>query len=72
MSENYIVKTENENYLHLIFSTSFFKFKDDVELYFDENTKKIHYRSESRLGYSDFGKNKARYEELKKLYDQTN
>jgi uncharacterized protein (DUF1499 family) len=66
LDEAKIVK-KNPNYIHAVFSTRI-GFKDDVEFYFDEENKVIHFRSASRLGYSDMGKNKDRYEKIKNLY----
>lgn len=66
LDEAKIIK-KNPNYIHAVFSTRI-GFKDDVEFYFDEENKVIHFRSASRLGYSDMGKNKDRYEKIKDLY----
>ena len=63
-----IVKNE-KNYIHVIFKTSGMKYKDDVEFYFDESNKLIHFRSASRVGYSDMGLNKERYNEIKNKYN---
>lgn len=63
-----IIKSE-ENYIYAIFSTEKMKYKDDVEFYFDEDKKLIHFRSASRVGYSDMGVNRKRYEDIKKVYE---
>jgi len=55
---------ENENYLHYEFKTKIGKFIDDVEFLFDEKTKQIHFRSASRKGWSDMGKNKRRMKKI--------
>ena len=57
-----VVKVE-EGYIHAIFTTKLMKFKDDVEFLVKKNT--IHFRSESRVGYSDWGVNRKRIEEFK-------
>lgn len=62
---------ETNNYLHFTFTSSFFHFKDDVEFYFNDKNKMIHFKSQSRIGYSDLGVNKKRYELIKKLYLST-
>lgn len=62
-----IIKNE-KNYIHVIFITGGMKFKDDVEFYFDESNKIIHFRSASRVGYSDMGMNRKRYNEIKSEY----
>ena len=64
------IVTNDENYIHVVFTTSAMKFKDDVEFYFDEENEVIHYRSASRIGYSDMGMNRARYDELVAKYNQ--
>ncbi len=45
------------------------RFKDDLEFLFDEKEKLVHFRSESRLGHSDLGLNRKRYNELVNLYE---
>lgn len=62
--------TNTENYIHVVFSTSKMRFKDDVEFYFDDENKVVHYRSASRIGYSDMGMNRARYDELADKYSK--
>jgi uncharacterized protein (DUF1499 family) len=59
---------EEDGYLHIVFSTAFMRFKDDAEFLFDDRDGIIHFRSESRLGYSDMGLNRERYEVLRGLY----
>ena len=59
---------ETENYIHAEFRTRTFKFTDDVEFYFDDSEKIIHFRSASRVGWSDMGVNRKRMENIRKLY----
>ncbi|MFX0038826.1 MAG: DUF1499 domain-containing protein [Promethearchaeota archaeon] len=66
------IKTETENYIHIEFRTAFFRFVDDVEFYFDDSKKIIHFRSAARLGYSDFGVNKKRMENITQLFYSEN
>ena len=61
--------TETESYLHFEFRTATFKFVDDVEFYFDDKEKTIHFRSASRVGWSDMGVNRKRMEKIRKLYE---
>jgi len=63
-----MIKNE-KNYIYVIFKTGGLKFKDDVEFYFDEVNKLIHFRSASRVGYSDMGLNRKRYDEIKSAYN---
>jgi len=62
--------TEDNNYMHFVFSTRL-GFKDDVEFYYDGQL--IQFRSQSRLGYSDMGLNLSRYnmirEKIESLLD---
>ena len=53
--------TENkDNYIHSEFKSKLMKYVDDVEFYFDDKQKVIHFRSASRKGYSDLGVNRKR------------
>lgn len=62
-----IIKDE-KTYLYIVFTTGTMQFKDDAEFYFDEERQEIHFRSASRVGKSDMGLNKERYEVLSKFY----
>ncbi|MDA3972241.1 MAG: DUF1499 domain-containing protein [Desulfobulbaceae bacterium] len=56
---------QDDDYLHAVFTSSFLRFKDDLELRLDSANKTIHVRSASRVGYSDFGVNRRRIERLR-------
>jgi uncharacterized protein (DUF1499 family) len=58
---------EDETYLHYEFTSLLLRFVDDVEFLFDDDAKTIHFRSASRTGHSDFGVNRRRMEEIRKL-----
>jgi len=58
---------EDESYLHYEFTSLLLRFVDDVEFLFDEETKTVHFRSASRMGYGDFGVNRRRMEDLRVL-----
>lgn len=64
------IKQEEAEYLHIEATSVLMGYVDDFELYFGE-VGKIHVRSASRLGYSDFGLNQQRVEAFRKLYTQT-
>lgn len=66
--EGAVLVDENSTYLHFEFHTSIGHFIDDVEFYFDEENKTIHYRSASRMGYGDFGANKRRMKKVSQLW----
>ena len=55
------VKQKSDNYLYAVFTTKIMRFKDDVEVYLDDESKLLHFRSASRVGYSDLGVNRKRY-----------
>ncbi len=59
---------EKDKYLHIEFTTLFFRFVDDVEIIIDDSEKVIHLRSASRVGHSDFGANRRRTEEIKNKF----
>jgi len=53
-------------YLHAVFTSSVFRFKDDFEAKL--NDKQIEVRSASRAGRSDLGQNRKRVERIQTLY----
>jgi uncharacterized protein (DUF1499 family) len=60
---------EDEAYLHMEFRSLLLRFIDDVEFVFDDETKTVHFRSASRTGHSDFGVNRRRMEEIRRMVD---
>ena len=58
---------ETSNYLHAECSSSIFGFVDDLELNLRASDGIIAVRSASRLGFSDFGVNRNRIENLRTL-----
>jgi uncharacterized protein (DUF1499 family) len=61
-----LVKREDA-YLRAVFASKLFGFKDDVELYVPDGASVIHLRSASRVGRSDMGVNRKRYEEIRRV-----
>lgn len=59
------VISSDSHYLYAEFRSRLLRYVDDVEFHFDG--KIIHVRSASRLGRRDFGVNRARIEEIRKL-----
>jgi len=61
------VKVEEEagGYLKTVFTSRFFRFKDDVEFELDADAGLIHVRSASRLGHDDIGANRKRVEAIR-------
>jgi uncharacterized protein (DUF1499 family) len=62
------VLQEENGYLHAIFRSRFYRFIDDLELRLDREHRVIHLRSAARAGYSDFGVNRKRAEQLQALF----
>ena len=65
------IKMKTVNYIHAEFRTAVFRFVDDVEFYFDDSEKNIHFRSAARLGYSDMGVNRKRMENITNLFQNS-
>jgi uncharacterized protein (DUF1499 family) len=53
-------------YMHAVFSSAVFQFKDDFEASINKN--QIDIRSASRAGASDLGKNRKRVDAIRQLY----
>ena len=60
---------EDDSYVHFEFTSLVLRFVDDVEFVFNEESKVIHFRSASRVGYGDLGVNRRRMEEIRKLVE---
>jgi uncharacterized protein (DUF1499 family) len=61
-----------ERYIHAEFTSALFRFVDDVEFLLESETKTIHVRSASRVGYSDLAVNRRRVEEIRSRFDTLN
>lgn len=59
-----------DNYLHAECRSALFRFVDDIEFLIDPDEQLIHYRSASRVGYSDFGVNRRRMEQIRKAFSE--
>ncbi|MEZ4726384.1 MAG: DUF1499 domain-containing protein [Caldilineaceae bacterium] len=62
--------TVEPNYIHAEFRSRLFRFVDDVEFYFDDTQRLIHFRSASRLGQGDLGVNRKRMEEIRRQFGE--
>jgi len=62
------IQVEETDYLAATFTSSLFRFVDDLEIRIDTEQKTIHLRSASRVGYGDGGVNRKRVELLKNSY----
>ncbi len=57
-----------EDYLHVESTSRIFRFVDDVEFYIDSENHLIHFRSASRVGYSDLGVNRKLMERIRQMF----
>jgi uncharacterized protein (DUF1499 family) len=62
------VVAQRPGYLRAVAASRLLGFKDDVEFLADPAAKVIDVRSASRLGAYDFGVNRRRVEEIRRLY----
>lgn len=62
------IVSDKPTYIHAEFRSNVWRFVDDVEFYFDEETQTIQFRSASRLGYGDAGVNRSRMEQIRELF----
>ena len=62
------IQAEKADYLAATFTSSVFRFVDDLELRIDADQKTIHLRSASRVGHGDRGANRKRVELLKNSF----
>jgi uncharacterized protein (DUF1499 family) len=59
--------SETDNYIYAQATSRLMGFVDDVEFYFNPETKLIEVRSASRIGESDLGINRQRIEKLRSV-----
>ena len=64
------IVTVQGTYLHAEFRSALFRFVDDVEFLIDPEEPVIHFRSASRVGYSDLGVNRRRMEQIRKAFGE--
>lgn len=62
--------SQTGTYMHVEFTSAIFRFVDDVEFLLKPQEGKIEVRSASRLGRSDFGVNRKRIREIRKLFSE--
>jgi len=65
------IVSETQDYLQAEFRSLIWRFVDDVEFLFDDDAKRIHFRSASRVGHSDLGVNRKRMETLRRMFEGT-
>jgi uncharacterized protein (DUF1499 family) len=60
--------SRTKDYSYAEYESALMGFVDGVEFWFDLDAKIIHVRAASRLGYSDFGVNRARIEDIRRKF----
>lgn len=58
------VVVDSAAYLRVAVNTLVFRFMDDVEFLVDSSTHQIEFRSSARIGFNDWGVNRARMERI--------
>ena len=66
--ENSEIVISTDEYIHVVYRSKFFRFKDDLEFHLPSDEKAVHMRSAARSGYTDFGVNRKRVERIKKKF----
>jgi uncharacterized protein (DUF1499 family) len=64
-----VIRNES-GYIHAEGRSRIFRFVDDVEFYFDDSAKRIHFRSAARLGHGDGGVNRNRMQSIADAFSQ--
>ena len=64
------VQKTDDNYVWATYTSSIFRFVDDVEFHYTADDGVIHIRSASRIGYSDLGANRRRVLEMHEAWPQ--
>lgn len=59
-----VIKELSAESVRAVFTTRLFRFKDDVIFAVDQESKRLHFRSASRVGHSDLGANRKRLNAL--------
>ena len=64
------LEQSDDTYLWASFRTNFWHFTDDTEFVLDKGAGIIRVRSASRVGKGDFGTNRKRVENLRKIFEK--
>jgi uncharacterized protein (DUF1499 family) len=62
------IVSRTDTAIHAEFTSPVFGFVDDVDFRFDAADRRIDLRSASRVGYTDFGVNRKRIEEIRQRF----
>jgi uncharacterized protein (DUF1499 family) len=66
MERSRVIQADS-SYLYAEYRTKLMRYVDDLELYYDAKQGVVHVRSASRLGRRDFGVNRRRVEDLRRI-----
>ena len=58
------ITSSTDDRIDAVFTSKFFRFKDDVVFLVDSTNHALHFRSASRTGHSDLGANRKRLNQL--------
>ena len=62
---NVEIVTKHDGYLHVVYTSTLMRYRDDVEFLLREGEGEIALRSASRVGHSDMGVNRDRVEAIR-------
>jgi uncharacterized protein (DUF1499 family) len=66
------IVSSSGNYIHAVYTSSFMRYRDDVEFLLRLDEKDIAVRSASRVGYGDMGVNRNRIEAIRDELSEQN
>ena len=58
------IVVDRSDYVRVAVPTRIFRFTDDVEFFIDSAAHRIEFRSSARIGFNDWGVNRARMERI--------
>lgn len=64
------IVTVQDDYIHVVQRSRCFRFVDDLECHLPADERLVHMRSAARIGWYDFGVNRARVERLRRAVNQ--
>ncbi len=64
------IVTVRDDYIHAVQRSRWFGFPDDLECHLPADERLVHMRSSARIGWYDFGVNRARVERLRRAVNQ--
>jgi uncharacterized protein (DUF1499 family) len=64
------IVSQTDSYLHAVFRSRLLRFPDDVEFLVEVESRRVHFRSASRIGHSDLGVNRDRMERIRREFQR--